>query len=63
MAIDMVERKLNKESPGGVIIIKCKDFRVIMLGIDNTDHFNCIAQSLEDIVNMGKKSDLFILLE
>ncbi|KAI5745772.1 hypothetical protein M8J76_014141 [Diaphorina citri] len=29
MAIDMVERKLNKESPGGVIIIKCKDFQVL----------------------------------
>uniref|UniRef100_A0A8D8TF55 Myotubularin-related protein 9 n=1 Tax=Cacopsylla melanoneura TaxID=428564 RepID=A0A8D8TF55_9HEMI len=59
MAIDTVERKPNsverkpnKESPGGVIVIKCKDFRIIMLGIDNTEHFNCVAQSLEDIVKM-----------
>lgn len=55
MAIDTVERKSTKDNPGGVIVIKCKDFRIIMLGIDNTEHFNCVAQSLEDIVKMGKK--------
>lgn len=46
--IDIVERKPNGLQ-GGVLNIKCKDFRIIQLEINSTDDFTKVAFSIEKL--------------
>ncbi|XP_050587322.1 myotubularin-related protein 9 isoform X2 [Bombus affinis] len=45
--IDLIEKKLNTQSPGGTIILKCKDFHILQLDINSTDDLTNVALSIE----------------
>ncbi|XP_078039204.1 myotubularin-related protein 9 isoform X1 [Augochlora pura] len=47
--IDLVERKLNTQSPGGSIILKCKDFRILQLDINSAEDLMNVALSIEKL--------------
>ena len=51
--MDVVERKPSTFG-GGTIIVKCKDFSIIQLDIVNTDDFGNVADSIEDLSNIGR---------
>ncbi|KAF3423443.1 hypothetical protein E2986_07493 [Frieseomelitta varia] len=46
-SIDLIEKKLNAQSPGGSIILKCKDFHILQLDINSTDDLTNVALSIE----------------
>ncbi|RWS17140.1 myotubularin-related protein 9-like protein, partial [Dinothrombium tinctorium] len=48
--VDVVERKTNVN--GGVIVLKCKDFRVIQIEISGNEDFNNVANSIEWLSNL-----------
>ncbi|XP_076173039.1 myotubularin-related protein 9 [Ptiloglossa arizonensis] len=49
--IDLIEKKLNTQSPGGSIILKCKDFRILQLDITSTDDLMNVALSIEKLTS------------
>ena len=49
--IDLIERKLNTQSPGGSIILKCKDFRILQLDINSTDDLMSVMLSIEQLMS------------
>lgn len=51
----MIEKKGNNQSPGGSIILKCKDFRILQLDIPSTDHLISVVTSLEKLSALGKQ--------
>ncbi|XP_043503678.1 myotubularin-related protein 9 isoform X2 [Polistes fuscatus] len=50
--IDVIEKKLNTQSPGGSIILKCKDFRVLQLDINSTDDLISVMLSIERLASL-----------
>jgi len=48
--VDVVERKPSYN--GGVITLKCKDFRTITLEVAGSDDFQNVAQSIEWLSNL-----------
>jgi len=48
--VDVVERRYN--SSGGVIVLKCKNFKIIHLYISGLEAFNNVADSLECLSNI-----------
>uniref|UniRef100_A0A1B6CT32 Myotubularin phosphatase domain-containing protein n=1 Tax=Clastoptera arizonana TaxID=38151 RepID=A0A1B6CT32_9HEMI len=56
--IDVVERKINSNM-GGTLIIKCKDFRIIQLEICPLEEFNKIATSVEILSSLDNQTQLY----
>ncbi|XP_023289363.1 myotubularin-related protein 9 [Orussus abietinus] len=52
--IDVIEKKCNSQSPGGSIIFKCKDFRILQLDIGSTDDLTNVALSIENLMSLGQ---------
>lgn len=52
--IDVIERKSSSNISGGTIIIKCKDFRIILVDIKSSEDFNNVALSLERLSSLGE---------
>ena len=50
-----MEKKMNSQSPGGSLILKLKDFRILQLDINTTDELNSIFTTLEKLSSLGKK--------
>jgi len=50
--VDIVERKLNQNSNGGTVVLKCKDFRIINLEINGLNEFNNVSNSIEWLSNL-----------
>lgn len=53
-SIDLIEKKLNAQSPGGSIILKCKDFHILQLDINSTDDLTNVALSIEMLTSQGE---------
>lgn len=53
--IDVIEKKLNTQSPGGSIILKCKDFRILQLDINSTDDLTSVMLSIEKLSSLEPK--------
>lgn len=51
--IDVVEKKLNTQSPGGSIILKCKDFQILQLDISSTNDLINAILSIEKLISLG----------
>lgn len=51
--IDTIEKKTNNQIPGGSIILKCKDFRILQLDIASTDDLSNVVLSLEKLSSLG----------
>lgn len=51
--IDVVEKKLNAQSPGGSIILKCKDFQILQLDIGSTNDLINAILSIEKLISLG----------
>ncbi|KZC13644.1 Myotubularin-related protein 9, partial [Dufourea novaeangliae] len=49
--IDLIEKKLNTQSPGGSVILKCKDFRILQLDINSTDDLASVVLSIEKLTS------------
>lgn len=49
--IDLIEKKLNTQSPGGSIILKCKDFRILQLDINSVDDLMSVILSIEKLTS------------
>ncbi|XP_015603918.1 myotubularin-related protein 9 [Cephus cinctus] len=47
--IDVLEKKSNNQGPGGSIILKCKDFRILQLDIASTEDLGNLVLSLENL--------------
>ncbi|KAG7205796.1 hypothetical protein KM043_007741 [Ampulex compressa] len=52
--IDVIEKKLNAQSPGGNIILKCKDFRILQLDIGSTDDLSSVTLSIEKLSSLDQ---------
>ncbi|XP_039295566.1 myotubularin-related protein 9 [Nilaparvata lugens] len=52
--IDCIERKPNNAQGGGIIVIKCKDFRIIQLEISQNEDFNNVVQSIEQLLTIDE---------
>ncbi|XP_066584949.1 myotubularin-related protein 9 [Prorops nasuta] len=50
--IDIMDKKFNTQSPGGSIILKCKDFRILQLEINFTDSLNKAYASVEKLSSL-----------
>jgi myotubularin-related protein 9 len=50
--VDIVERKLNQNSSGGTVVLKCKDFRIISLEINGFNELNNVSNSIEWLSNL-----------
>lgn len=59
--IDVVEKKLNTQSPGGSIILKCKDFQILQLDIGSTNDLINAILSIEKLISLGNSIAVFIL--
>uniref|UniRef100_A0A224XDV7 Putative phosphatidylinositol 3-phosphate 3-phosphatase myotubularin mtm1 n=1 Tax=Panstrongylus lignarius TaxID=156445 RepID=A0A224XDV7_9HEMI len=51
--VDLIEKKASTNGPGGSIILKCKDFRIIQLQIKTNDFHN-VAISLERLSSLDE---------
>lgn len=51
--IDVVEKKVNAQSPGGSIILKCKDFQILQLDIGSTNDLINAILSIEKLISLG----------
>lgn len=51
--IDVVEKKLNAQNPGGSIILKCKDFQILQLDISSTNDLINAILSIEKLISLG----------
>lgn len=51
--IDVVEKKMNAQSPGGSIILKCKDFQILQLDIGSTNDLINAILSIEKLISLG----------
>ncbi|XP_032452489.1 myotubularin-related protein 9 [Nasonia vitripennis] len=47
--IDVMEKKINNQIPGGSIILKCKDFHIYQLDFGSTNDLVKVAQSIEKL--------------
>ncbi|XP_063977649.1 myotubularin-related protein 9 [Diachasmimorpha longicaudata] len=47
--IDQVEKKANNQSPGGCMLLKCKDFRILQLDISSSEDLMNVSASLEKL--------------
>lgn len=56
--IDVIEKKTNNQSPGGCIILKCKDFRILQLDIASTDDLINITASIEKLSSLGNNNNI-----
>lgn len=56
--IDLIEKKLNTQSPGGSIILKCKDFRILQLDINSVDDLMSVILSIEKLTSQGTPCSL-----
>ncbi|KAK0182813.1 hypothetical protein PV327_000910 [Microctonus hyperodae] len=54
--IDTIEKKTNNQIPGGSIILKCKDFRILQLDIASTDDLSNVVLSLEKLSSLDQSS-------
>ncbi|KAG8036788.1 hypothetical protein G9C98_004110 [Cotesia typhae] len=52
--IDVIEKKTNNQIPGGSIVLKCKDFRILQLDFISTDDLLNIATSLEKLSSLDQ---------
>ncbi|EZA57170.1 hypothetical protein DMN91_006717 [Ooceraea biroi] len=52
--IDVVEKKLNAQSPGGSIILKCKDFQILQLDISSTNDLINAILSIEKLISLDQ---------
>ncbi|RWS22695.1 myotubularin-related protein 9-like protein [Leptotrombidium deliense] len=55
--VDVVERKITGN--GGIVILKCKDFRIIQLEIDTNEEFNNVSNSIEWLSNLDEPRLLY----
>lgn len=60
--IDLIEKKLNTQSPGGSIILKCKDFHILQLDINSTEDLTNVVLSIEMLMSQGEIFYNFILI-
>lgn len=60
--IDVVEKKLNTQSSGGSIILKCKDFQILQLDIASTNDLINAILSIEKLISLGNLSDLTLFI-
>lgn len=60
--IDLIEKKLNAQSPGGSIILKCKDFHILQLDINSTEDLTNVVLSIEMLMSQGEIFYNFILI-
>lgn len=49
-----MEKKLNSQSSGGSIILKCKDFHIYQLDIASTNELLKVAQTIEKLSCLGE---------
>lgn len=61
--IDVVEKKLNTQSPGGSIILKCKDFQILQLDIGSTNDLINAILSIEKLISLGNLLIYMVLLD
>lgn len=61
--IDLIDKKLNTQSPGGSIILKCKDFRILQLDINSTDDLTNVILSIEKLMSQGGVYFMVICVE
>ncbi|XP_015120258.1 myotubularin-related protein 9 [Diachasma alloeum] len=52
--IDQVEKKTNSQSPGGCMLLKCKDFRILQLEMSSSEHLTNISASLEKLSSLDQ---------
>lgn len=52
--IDVMEKKINNQSPGGSIILKCKDFHIYQLDFGSTSDLVKVGQSIEKLSCLGE---------
>lgn len=52
--IDVVEKRLNTQSAGGSIILKCKDFQILQFDINSTNDLTNAVLSIEKLISLGK---------
>ncbi|KAL7296410.1 hypothetical protein TKK_0010422 [Trichogramma kaykai] len=52
--IDVMEKKLNNQSPGGNIILKCKDFNIYQLEFTSVSHLHKVAETIENLSCLGQ---------
>ncbi|KAF7490996.1 Myotubularin-related protein 9 [Sarcoptes scabiei] len=57
--IDVVERKPNQTSTGGVLVLKCKNFRILYIEIHGSIEFNNISSSIELLSNLNEPRLLY----
>ena len=50
--VDSLEKKLSGN--GGMLTLKCKDFRIVQLEVPNTEDCLNIAMSIEALSNIGE---------
>ncbi|XP_032665262.1 myotubularin-related protein 9 isoform X1 [Odontomachus brunneus] len=52
--IDVVEKRLNTQSTGGSIILKCKDFQVLQFDINSTNDLTNAVLSIEKLISLDQ---------
>ncbi|XP_034941277.1 myotubularin-related protein 9 [Chelonus insularis] len=52
--IDVIEKKTNNQSPGGSIVLKCKNFRILQLEINSTDDLVKVTTTLERLSSLDQ---------
>lgn len=45
---------MNTQSPGGSIILKCKDFHILQLDINSTEDLTNVVLSIEMLMSQGE---------
>lgn len=48
-----MEKKFNLQNAGGIILLKCKDFRILQLEIGSTDDLVNLVSSIEKLASLG----------
>lgn len=61
--IDVVEKRLNAQSPGGSVILKCKDFQILQLDIGTTNDLINAILSIEKLISLGNLIVLTLFME
>lgn len=61
--IDLIEKKLNTQSPGGSIILKCKDFHILQLDINSTEDLTNVVLSIEMLMSQGEIYNFILIFK
>lgn len=57
--VDVVERRPNSFSTGGILVLKCKNFRILTFEITGWTEFNNISMSIEWLSNLNEPRLLY----